>query len=111
MSIPSKESFTSRTPGDPAEAPPSPVGYSVGHWEGDTLVVETSHIDWNYFFFGFGLGDDVEVVERITLGEDQSRLDYTAVFTDPETFTEPARVERYWLALGETPEPYECTIQ
>ncbi len=96
--------------GDPEEQPPSPVGYSVGHWEGDTLVVETSHIDWNYFFFGFGLGDDVEVTERITLSEDQSRLDYSAVFTDPETFTEPARVERYWLALGETPEPYECTI-
>lgn len=84
-------------------------GYSVGHWEGDTLVVETADIAWNYFFFGFGLGDSVEVTERITLSEDQSRLDYSAVFTDPDTFTEPATIDRFWLALGETPEPYSCT--
>ena len=94
--------------GNPAVQPPNSVGYSVGRWEGDTLVVETTNIAWNYFFFGFGLGDDVEVTERITLSEDQSRLDYSAVFTDSETFTEPATIERYWLALGETPELYEC---
>lgn len=96
-------------PPDPETLPPQPVGFSVGRWEGDTLVVETTDIAWNYFFFGFGLGDNVEVVERIRLSEDQSRLDYTAAFTDPETFTEPARIERYWLALGETPAPYTCT--
>ena len=93
----------------PDERPPSTVGYSVGGWEGGTLVVETTDIDWNYFFFGFGLGDSVEVMERITLSEDQSRLDYSAVFTDPENFTEPAAIERFWLALGEMPEPYTCT--
>ena len=96
--------------GDPQAQPPNPVGYSVGHWEEGTLVVETSNIAWNYFFFGFELGDSVEVVERITLSEDQSRLDYSAVFMDPETFTEPARIDRYWFALGETPEPYECVV-
>lgn len=66
-------------------------------------------IAWNYFFFGFGLGDNVEVVERMTLSGDQSRLDYSAVFTDSETFTEPATIERYWVALGETPPPFDCT--
>lgn len=96
--------------GDPDQQPPSPVGYSVGHWEDDTLVVETTNIAWNYFFFGYALGDGVEVVERITLSDDQTRLDYSAVFTDSDTFTEPARIERHWLALGETPEPYECTV-
>jgi len=96
--------------GDPEQQPRSPVGYSVGHWEDDTLVIETTDIDWNYFFFGFGLGDSVEVVERLTLSEDQSRLDYSAVFTDSDTFTEPARIDRYWVALGETPELYECAV-
>ncbi|WP_428099366.1 DUF6152 family protein [Candidatus Rariloculus sp.] len=93
----------------PDERPPSTVGYSVGRWEGDTLVVETTDIAWNYFFFGFGLSDAVEVVERITLSEDQSRLDYSAVFTDLENFSEPATIDRYWRALGEIPEPYTCT--
>ena len=96
-------------PPDPATLPSNPVGYSVGQWEGDTLVIETTDIAWNYFFFGFGLGDDVEVVERMTLSEDQSRLDYSAVFTDAETFTEPATIDRYWVALGETPPAYDCT--
>ena len=73
-------------------------------------MIETTHVDWNYFFFGFGLGDSVEVVERLTLSEDQSRLDYSAVFTDSDTFTEPARIDRYWVALGEMPELYECTV-
>ena len=95
-------------PPDPASLPPSPVGYSVGHWEGDTLVVNTTNIAWNYFFFGFGLGDDVKVVERFTLSEDQGQLDYEAVFTDPTTFTEPGKITRYWYALGEDPEPYSC---
>ncbi len=93
----------------PDERPPSIMGYSAGRWDGDTLVVETTDIAWNYFFFGFGLGDSVEVVERITLSEDQSRLDYQAVFTDADTFTEPATIDRYWRALGETPEPHTCT--
>ena len=96
---------------DPGQQPRSTVGYSVGRWEGDTLVVETSRIiESNYFFFGHWLGDSVEVVERMTLSEDQRRLNYTSVITDSETFTEPARIERYWVALGEMPEPYECTV-
>lgn len=93
----------------PEERPPSTVGYSAGRWEGDTLIVLTTEIAWNYFFFGFGLGDSVEVEERFTLSDDQTRLDYAAVFTDPENFTEPATIDRYWLALGETPLPYTCT--
>ena len=96
--------------GDPEQQPRSSVGYSVGHWEGDTLVVETSRIDTGYFFFGHWLSDAVEVVERMTLSDDQRRLDYAAIFTDPETFTEPARIDRYWVALGETPETYACTV-
>ena len=97
--------------GDPEQQPRSTVGYSVGHWEGDTLVVETSRfITPSYFFFGFWLDGLGEVVERMTLSEDQRRLDYTAVFTDPATFTESARIDRYWVALGETPEPYACTV-
>ena len=33
----------------PASVPSSPLGYSVGHWEGETLVVDTSRINWPYF--------------------------------------------------------------
>ena len=97
--------------GDPSEQPPSPLGYSVGRWEGNTLVVETSRINSPWFSGrGIPLSEAVEVVERFTLSDDQSRLDYRATTTDPATFTAPAVTERYWGALGETVETYECKI-
>ena len=96
--------------GNPAEQPFSHLGYSVGRWEGNTLVVETTRINWPYFGFRRPQSEAVEVVERFTLSDDQSRLDYHAVITDPVTFTAPVVMERYWGALGETPEPYTCKV-
>ena len=97
--------------GDPADQPPSHLGYSVGHWEGDSLVVETSRINWPYFGGrGAPQSEAVEVLERFTLSEDQSRFYYHTTVTDPATFTAPATVEGYWVALNETVEPYTCKI-
>ena len=33
----------------PPDAPASPLGYSTGRWEGDTLIVTTTQINWPYF--------------------------------------------------------------
>ncbi len=97
--------------GDPADQPPSHLGYSVGHWEGDSLVVETSRINWPYFGGrGAPQSEAVEVLERFTLSEDQSRFYYHTTVTDPATFTAPSTVEGYWVALNETVEPYTCKV-
>lgn len=96
---------------DPDRQPTSNMGYSVGHWEGNTLVVETNRIDWPFFdSIGTPQSDAVEIVERFALSDGETRLDYHIKITDPATFTEPAVIERYWLALGETVEPYECEV-
>ena len=98
-------------PQDPASQPLSPLGYSIGRWEGGTLVVETSRVNWPTFSgSGIPLSEAVEIVERFTLSEDQSRLNYHVTVTDPATFTAPATIETYWVALGETVEPYDCKI-
>ncbi len=90
---------------------PTWMGYSVGRWEGDTLVVETSRINWPYFDgIGTPQSEAVEVVERFTLRQGGQRLDYHATITDPQTFTRPATAELYWLALGESVEPFGCTL-
>ena len=52
---------------DPATQPRTPLGYSVGRWEGTTLVVETSrvsapHLNAN----GVPLGSNARLVERFT---------------------------------------------
>lgn len=83
---------------DRPEPSPSNVGFSVGRWEGDTLIVETSHIDWPYFDpYGTPQSDQMTYVETFRVADDDSRLDYTLVATDPLMFTEPVTLERSWL--------------
>jgi hypothetical protein len=33
----------------PVDQPHTPLGYSAGRWEGESLLVTTTHIDWPYF--------------------------------------------------------------
>lgn len=96
---------------DPAEVPPSPLGYSVGRWEGDTLIVTTSRVNWPYFdTMGTPQSDAVTYEERFWIGENPGRLNYRLTIDDPATFTEPALYERYWLALGEELQRYDCQV-
>ena len=96
---------------DPQGQPPSPLGYSVGRWEGDTLVVTTSRVNWPYFDnSGTPQSEAVTYEERFLLGEDRSRLNYRLVVTDPANFTEPAVYERFWLDLGEDLQRYDCQV-
>ena len=93
----------------PDNAPASPLGYSIGRWDDGTLVVETSQINWPYFDnIGTPQSENVTVIERYTLSDDQGRLDYHITVSDPETFTDDATIEGYWLALGEPILRYEC---
>ena len=101
--------------GFPAMADGQPgtrVGYSVGHWDGGSLVVETSNIDWNFFDDrGTPLSNAVSVVERFTVSDDEISLHWEATTTDPATFTEPVVQEQTfrWVP-GEEIKPYECTV-
>ena len=69
------------------------VGDSRGHWEGDTLVVETTNQQPNRFFYGVQMlnsvvSENFSVVERFTrTGPDQIR--YQATVDDPDVFVEP----------------------
>jgi len=82
---------------DRPEPTPSSVGYSVGHCEGDALVVETSHIDSPYFDpYGTPQSDQMSYVETFRVADDDSQLNYTFVATDPVMFTEPVRLTRAW---------------
>ena len=91
--------------------PASSLGYSVGSWDGDTLVVETTLINWLWFDnIGTPQSEDVEITERFRLSQNQSRVDYHITIIDPSTFLDPATIEGHWLALGENIEPYECDV-
>ncbi len=54
----------------------------------------------------------MEIFERFTLSEDETRLDWVATVVDPETFTEPvAMPELHWdWVPGEELKAYNCTV-
>ena len=75
-------------------------GYSAGRWEGDTLVVETTHlreqVDQRYAH-----SDQATIVERFTLTQEGEGVDVLTgeiTMTDPVFYTEPVsatmRVQR-----------------
>jgi hypothetical protein len=90
--------------------PKTRLGYSRGHWEGKTLVVATSRISWPYFDpQGVPQGPDATIVERFTPSDDGSRLDYTMLVADLDTFTRPVQLKRAWVRRpGEQVKPYNC---
>jgi len=95
---------------DPDSQPRTPVGYSVGRWEGNTLVVTTTRISDIYFDDrGAPQSEDTVIVERFTLSEDETRLDYESIHTDPLNFTEPARLTGHWdWVPGEQVRRFDC---
>lgn len=95
----------------PADALRSRLGYSVGRWDGGALVVTTSHVDWPFFDnAGTPQSGAVEIVERYMLRDDQARLSFQVTVTDAATFTAPAVIEGYWLALGHAIDLYDCRL-
>jgi hypothetical protein len=75
------------------------VGDSRGHWESDTLVVETRNQQPNRFFYGVQMlnsvvSENFSVVERFTrTGPQQIR--YQATVNDPDVFVEPWAIEYF----------------
>jgi len=90
---------------------PGRNGHSSARWEGDTLVVETTHlieqVDQRYAH-----SDQARIIERYRLtkgarGERVLVADMT--MTDPVFYTQPVKAEKRW---AEVPNghllPYEC---
>jgi hypothetical protein len=69
----------------PEGAPVTKTGNSVGHWEGDTLVVETRHLkEATITNNGLFHSDKARVIERFKLSPDGKKLIGTQLFEDPE---------------------------
>jgi hypothetical protein len=78
----------------PENVPPSADGYSVGRWQGDTLVIETRNMTARHPVSPTQRSDKARVIERWRLQphrEFGQILDVDVTVHDPETFVEPAR--------------------
>jgi hypothetical protein len=66
------------------------TGESIGHWEGDTLVVDSWGFNANTWFDqigGYMHGEDMHVIERFR--RDGNTLTWTATVEDPDYLLEP----------------------
>jgi hypothetical protein len=70
------------------EISPSYYGHSVGHWEGDTLVVETVGIRPDVTYYGIPHTPDMRLSERIRK-TDPNTLEDRVTIQDPTVFAEP----------------------
>lgn len=97
---------------DPEEQPLSPLGFSVGRWEGDeTLIVETSRVDYPYMHLGgYGQSEQMQMTEVYTLSEDETQLAYEVTITDPVMLSAPYIQTGVWVDLGEGMVGYDCVV-
>ena len=96
----------------PEELEPSYLGHSVGHWEGDTLVVDTVGYNGNFELDAFALPTStaMHTVERFTKSADGNRIDIHITFEDPEYYAEPFSVERAWAETDKRHQyDYDCS--
>jgi hypothetical protein len=74
----------------PADLLPTYFGHSVGHWEGDTLVVDTVGMNERSWMSRDGLPstDKLHLIERFTR-QDMDTLLYDVTIDDPGAYTAP----------------------
>jgi hypothetical protein len=81
------------------------LGDSVGHWEGDTLVVDTTNFTDKTRFRGST--PDLHVIERFTRMDAHTLL-YRFTIDDPKTWTKPWTGEYSWPEANGNIYEYAC---
>ena len=81
------------------------MGDSVGHWEGDTLVIDTTNFNDKTRFRGST--ENLHVIERLTRIDDKT-LVYRFTIEDPETWDRPWSGEYTWPATDKPMYEYAC---
>lgn len=96
---------------EPGRAPPTNQGHSVGRWDGDVLIVETT----GFLEHASGIREGVpsspakRLSERFELSADRTRLTYSYELSDPEYLTESVTGTMEWVHRPDlTYTGYEC---
>jgi hypothetical protein len=94
----------------PDDPQPSWYGYSIGRWDGDTLVVETTGLRDGLWadFYGSPLTDQAKITERISR-PNYGTLEVQATIDDPRAYTKPWTVSvNQHIALDTDLLEYAC---
>jgi hypothetical protein len=81
------------------DAIPSHQGHSVGKWEGNTLVVESTHFAYHGLGNGLGVpsGTQKRLIERFTPSADGTSMTYRFEMHDPQYLKAPKTGEVKWM--------------
>jgi hypothetical protein len=84
------------------------MGDSVGHWDGSTLVVDTTNFNGHTAYSREipYLSDALHTVERFTIA-DANTIDYEVTLDDPTLFTRPWKVAGYFARVPKGTESLE----
>ena len=89
-------------------------GESLGHWEGDTLVVDTVGIMESTLLTVDRIphSDALHVVERISVSPDGKLMTDVITMSDPKTFTHPYTITMHYQRSPESTQAVEyiCTV-
>jgi hypothetical protein len=94
----------------PADPDPTWFGHSVGHWEGNTLIVDTVGFNDKFWFdyVGHPHTEKLHTVERYTR-TDEGHMAIEVTIEDPGTYTQPfTTVGRAQLMSGAELLEYIC---
>jgi hypothetical protein len=83
--------------GHPKDADPTWMGNSIGHYEGDTLIVETTGFNDRSWLdrVGHPHSEELKVTERFRR-LDQNKLEDNVTIDDPKTYTKPWGGVKTW---------------
>ena len=95
----------------PKTLTPSYLGDSIGHWEGDTLVIDTIGYNGDFELDAYALPTSrkLHTIERLTKSADGKRVDLQVTIDDPENYSRPFTVARGWKVSDQRHQfEYDC---
>ena len=94
-----------------ADQPHTELGYSVGHWSGEELIIETTHLLGGVLYAEEGgpVSREARTTERYWRNPGERNLHMELLIDDPVNYMGPVAVEREWIwSPQEQVHPYNC---
>jgi hypothetical protein len=92
-----------RTHTDPDIVVRSFNGESIGHWEGDTLVIDSRHFVGHHHWVDNGIpaSDAMRIVERIRMIDKGMTLEIEYTLTDPKSWVGDWKMTKRWRRVDD----------
>lgn len=96
--------------------PRSSEGYSIGHWEDDTLVIKTRGLTAKHDISPYARSEETTIIERWTLVENPkfgTTIDIEVTVHDPNVYAKPAKGHQVFMRAPEgiSVGGYNCQYQ